>query len=114
MPYIVAMHPADDRSYATRAEQIAAVSLTRRAVATLDSACEVALDLAITQYVEPDMRPSWANACRRLPVEGGTVGPLPDGTVIDVAYVGWATLERATDPGLSRDAILAAYNAAQR
>jgi hypothetical protein len=77
--------------------------IERRAVATLDEAKG-----AVIRELAPriDSAFEWD-----LGLEGGTVGPLPDGTVIEVAYAGWATLERATDPGLSRDAILDAYNA---
>jgi hypothetical protein len=58
-----------------------------RAATTLTKAHEVAVDFAITQYVEPDMRSSWANACRRIPEAGGTIGPLPNGVVIHMEPV---------------------------
>jgi len=51
---------------------------TRTAVATLDEARAVALDvLGDHGYVEP----------LNLPADGGTVGPLADGTVIEVRRV---------------------------
>jgi hypothetical protein len=77
MPYIITMHTDE----------------AEHAVTTLDEAREAAVNLAITRYVEPDMRPSWADACRRLPVEGGTIGPLPNGRVIKVERTSWAELE---------------------
>jgi hypothetical protein len=46
----------------------------------------------------------------------GTIGPLPDGTVIQVQRVDWFTLKCRSDVpvslnGVSHDTILAAYNA---
>ena len=54
----------------------------------------------------------------RLPGAGGTIGPLPDGTVIEVERIGWDDLSRALgwnpDLALHRKAeIIDAYNAAQ-
>ena len=44
MPYIITTHPAEDPSFATRAEQILAEGLSNRAVATLEEAQEAAHD----------------------------------------------------------------------
>jgi hypothetical protein len=77
-------------------------TIPRRAVATLEEAFGVDL--------------------RHLPVEGGTIGPLPGGTVIKVeptmygALRGWLTahgVEFVSEPGDDGASVLAAYNAAQ-
>jgi hypothetical protein len=61
-------------------------SVSRRAVATLEEAHCVAYDIA-----EPGPRGERHNhqAALLLPESGGTVGPLPGGTVIEVKPVEW-------------------------
>jgi hypothetical protein len=82
---------------------------TRRAVATLDEA-QYALDLAIEEHGGSiDAYPDISKA------RHGTVGPLPDGTVIEVELVDWSHIWNAVAPladGLYAEAI-DAYNAAQ-
>jgi hypothetical protein len=66
--------------------------LSRRAVATLDEA---------TEALDAHMKSAGANGDWRLVAickvseSGGTVGPLPDGTVIEVERVEWDYLRRA-------------------
>lgn len=96
---------------------------SRVAVATLDEA----RDLAVT--VVGDRRaadptetidtlelasPRWDDRCtdaQRLPAEGGTVGPLPDGTTIAVDPAGW---DRLRDESGWRRAAVVAFNADNR
>ena len=52
-----------------------------------------------------------------LPAEGGVIGPLSDGYVIDVTLIGWPELaaqvqDRIPDPNPSENAIIDAYNGA--
>lgn len=102
MPYIVTIHPTIDGAgqTTTRLEE---ELTTRRAVATLDEA----LDRSLVA------REKWAT----LESDGGTIGPLPDGTVIEVERVRWSDInpDMDADPQGPEDAEieLAAYNAAQ-
>ena len=59
--------------------------VTRRAVATLDEARTAVADIVRQRY--PDRHPKTLMVRAALtmrPEQGGTVGPLPDGTVIEV------------------------------
>jgi hypothetical protein len=82
--------------------------VTRTAVATLDEARK-----HITRNAPQDLRKRVA----ALDQSGGTVGPLPDGTVIEVRPVMHvelareAGLGRRDTPMMSDAAILAAFNA---
>ena len=71
---------------------------TRAAVATLEEARELAYDRIVhtPEYTRVTGFPTleWTHA--RLPEAGGTVGPLPDGTVIEVRPASWADLDTAT------------------
>lgn len=58
-------------------------SSVRRAVATLDEALSAA---AAELHAHDPARPH-ALTLTALPAHGGTVGPLPDGTVIEVKHV---------------------------
>ena len=109
MPYIITTTP--DPIYAGRAQSFDAFP-TRTAVATLDEAREIMDPL--------DVRP--AETAIAL-TNDGTVGPLPDGTVIEVRQASWFELRRMTGraPGesLGADAqetranVLAAFNGSQ-
>jgi hypothetical protein len=101
--------------------------VSRRAVATLEEARIYASTWITDRWssspafargdgdlYRPETRPMVAQA-DALPESGGTVGPLPDGTVIEVEVIWWEDLrERA---GLDRDALtldaqtIAAFNA---
>ncbi len=67
------------------------------AVATLDEAREAAaatVNAAWTDRDDAGIRPHYRmrNRALNLPGEGGTVGPLPDGTVIEVRKINGYTL----------------------
>lgn len=90
MPYIITT--TDTRLYAddptAEFEPGAKPVQTRIAVATLEEARNLCLDLTVR---------SWVSS---VPIEniteaGGTVGPLPDGTIIEVRQVTTAELEDA-------------------
>lgn len=78
-PYIVTTsEPFDAAVHCTRP------AFTRRAVATLDEAREVIRQIAWDRPPGQTPTPDDAMAIHALPESGGTVGPLPDGTVIEV------------------------------
>jgi hypothetical protein len=104
--------------------------LSRRAVATLDEARKVCHDAVLaselpTHEVMDPAHDRFYDAALTLP-DGGTVGPLPDGTVIEVEATTWADLASASviDPAVRnravngdtamRQRILDAYNAQQK
>jgi hypothetical protein len=82
MPYIITtLHPwADANEPARRAR-------TRTAVATLEEAQDIVTE--DLQHFDFDAFPDHplADGIPALPESGGTVGPLPDGTVIEVERV---------------------------
>lgn len=84
----------------------------RRAVATL-AAARFAAEVAMVDHqrdtgVKPDPR-QHVYAARTLPESGGKIGPLPDGTVIEVEPVTFKALAELT--GHSAGDPIAAYNA---
>ena len=84
--------------------------ITRTAVATLDEARTVAYFAC--DRAKPYEDPFKDEACD-LPTEGGTIGPLPDGTVIEVREVLWGDLADQADcypVPWSHDKILSAFN----
>ena len=94
---------------------------SRIAVATLEEARKTASHTvmrASVGHAAGDWRAVKFGA-RELPESGDTVGPLPDGTVIEVRAVSWMDLKIHTDlPGdphglLSESTILDAFNAVQ-
>jgi hypothetical protein len=87
------------------------VKVTRRAVATLDEAQDGCYWIAVDHGTTSEGAASIA-----IPHDGGTIGPLPDGTVIEVERVSLAAL--AGSPVAQYNArhtaeIIDAYNAAQ-
>ena len=67
----------------------------RRAVATLAEARDAAFYEVRKDDPKHDDPPEYAVAeqlARLLPEAGGTIGPLPDGTVIEVEYVSYGNL----------------------
>lgn len=98
MPYIITTRRSYEQRPGTNDLGQTVEQTTRRAVATLDEAREaarLAVHAAHAAYGQ-----SWNNRWEGWAVTewyighdaGGTVGPLPDGTVIDVARVGWRSL----------------------
>ena len=93
MPYIITTHtvavasltPSRNRSGGTAS----------RAVTTLDEARATAIE--VVDRLPGDGYNEWHAEADNLPDAGGTIGPLPDGTVIEVARVEWEPF--ATDIG---------------
>jgi hypothetical protein len=123
-PYIVTTKRPTEPDAIVRPERIASVS--RRAVATLEEARRYALTVADEHEGE-----MWSPAMLAAVYEfggEGTVGPLPDGTVIEVEQATWRMLwEQSGLPGTAmttlrdaergdrgaQDHIIDAYNARQ-
>jgi hypothetical protein len=121
MPYIITTTTPGPRYSALanpRAYSRSVPDVTRTAVATLEEARE-AVERKI-RYLHahapedhPDYRPFIPD---ELPDSGGTVGPLPDGTVIEVRQAPWRVI--ATEVGAPGDPltdkaqaqVLAAFN----
>jgi hypothetical protein len=84
--------------------------VSRHAVATLDEARETAL-----RAVGERRDMYYCEMEDAVPESGGTVGPLPDGTVIEVEQARWIDLIHASTATTdsSDQAILDAYNARQ-
>lgn len=119
-PYIV----TTKRRWADAASNTAGTQLaSRRAVATLEETREVADDAVFAAFDRDRKRPgdelpppymALSIDARDLPESGGTVGPLPDGTVIEVERTGWTDLLMAAHITGGSDAqILDAFNARQ-
>ena len=121
MPYIITTLPEfqGDRANGAGFKQ----NVTRTAVATLDEARDVCWK-ALADVPRYGLQEAAINSAQvhDLTAEGGTVGPLPDGTVIEVQAVCWNwIIGMADDAGIDTDAvhedggdlaILAAYNGA--
>jgi hypothetical protein len=109
MPYIIETKtPARDRILGKQWHHV-----DYTAVATLDEARSHAG--ALCDHWNADYQP-FEREARRLPESGGTIGPLPDGTVIEVRQV--SRNELSAEGGYptpyfkSTDALIAAFNAA--
>lgn len=99
------------------------LSVHRRAVATLDEARERCFR-AWGPFDHPDgrdvnQRVPYLDSVRALPDSGGTIGPLPDGTVIEVERVTYDDLGGALSAGawlpegpLTEPDLIAAFNEA--
>lgn len=129
MPYIITTMPREWRDYAAQHGTDDAVQrggmnpVTRRAVATLDmetlkqeaKRAQSAMIFGVERIAQIE----------RAVETGGTIGPLPDGTVIEVALVAWDELAsragiylreylRIGNPRPSeQQRVINAYNAAQ-
>jgi hypothetical protein len=120
MPYIVTTKRDDGPKLGWI---VGVPSCSRRAVATLEEAVsEVkrAVKVIATETGRVAATTEQAMAIVALPESGGTVGPLPDGTVIEVEPKLWRDLvDEAYGPNLrnflhlSEDEILAAFNTQQ-
>lgn len=116
MPYIIETRcplPGDPYGDWTEADDAAEAKNTRRAVATLDEARSIVYG-AIGENDDPPYFDGHF-AADSLDEQGGTIGPLPDGTTIEVQALDWSALaERAyADGGWSMKPvkILNAFNA---
>lgn len=115
MPYVITTKtPASLCSDAEPACQCpdpdgCATVTTRRAFATLNEAMRD----VIAEYEAATGKPVPPRF--GLFASGGTVGPLPDGTVIEVERVDWPRLAGGIDGGayMPEAEIIAAFNAAQ-
>jgi hypothetical protein len=122
MPYVITTKgPSTIPGVGTLREAVE----SRRAVATLEEASEACCEIidAIPgiddeHRHDPKLQPAY-----RLSECGGTVGPLPDGTVIEVERVSWLTLSsRVPDTDQAAgwlmfnewDKVLDAFNARER
>jgi hypothetical protein len=111
MPYVITTGASWGKNLGAR-DKYAVTS--RRAVATLADARAAANDAIYRGEGESDHAHHWqpfyvdADA---LPEHGGRVGPLPDGTVIEVEPLDWRALRKWEHLPVA-DAI-DAYNAAQ-
>ena len=107
-PYIVTVRrPPSGRMRVFRDE-------SRRAVATLDEAREIA-EGYVTEKADGEEYNRALDQVEDMPESGGTVGPLPDGTVIEVERREIQSLwPHNTDSMDKSDAeIIAAFNEAQ-
>lgn len=118
-PYIVKTRSVRIGQSAQVRNMRGAFVLSRRAVATLDEA---------RMHVWRTVSLQAAYAVSALPESGGTVGPLPDGTVIEVEATTWVQLCLDADlpvrtyvawpadevPEANKQRILDAYNAKQK
>lgn len=94
MPYIITTGPGGRFGYPADRPHPGDELATQHAVATLDEARDF-----IATGIDPndsDSRDHYADV-RALDENGGTIGPLPDGTVIEVKRVGWFDLADLTD-----------------
>jgi hypothetical protein len=108
MPYIIETRMAAEPPNQDVA--VRAAVLSRIAVATLDEARREGRRIMANAG-------EWSTAdIDELPESGGTVGPLPDGTVIEVRQAGYVEIAAAVDnkpaTWTSEQSILAAFNAA--
>ena len=115
MPYVITATRVAERNF----EEQPLHTITRRAVATLYEAREQTDD-SVFEAFERERRPDaemppeyyeLSTQARKLPGHGGTIGPLPDGAVIEVAPITWASIMSAQviEAG-AYDAAIDAYN----
>ena len=107
MPYIITTKRLMPHDAGARAHN--SDDWPRTAVATLDEARHEAWGVVQGRNWMTDVSAYQAvsDEARALPTEGGTVGPLPDGTVIEVAPMGWHP------DGLTDAEAVVAFNEAQ-
>lgn len=118
MPYIITPCPRG-----CRAEDME----HRTAVATLDDARQASWQIVEDQslssgpsYGSEDEAMATFRAAHKMSEHGGTIGPLPDGYVIDVQCVTWTELAALAEPdapsaqysqAVTNDEILTTFNA---
>lgn len=88
-------------------------TLSRRAVATLDEARHIAWQAA---GCGDELRFDARAIDDALPEAGGTIGPLPDGTMIEVKRIGPIALQRLAhaSPAWTLKQVIDAFNGARR
>lgn len=121
MPYVITTRNTDPRQRMAVEPNGRWTDVTsRRAVATLDEAREAARETIYRQEMSGRANdPQFVKVARefhRIDDEGGTVGPLPDGTVIEVEWVTLAAMAGSPvanyNPAHTAE-IIDAFNAAQ-
>ena len=126
MPYIITTSTPPTGTPRERTAYTMWGTVTRTAVATLDEA-RMAVASIYDGFTYTDVETAMDNCweAENLPEAGKTIGPLPDGTVIEVARADWMDFERMVVPGPVaaavpittfddddyRDALIRAYNA---
>ena len=121
MPYIISTGYHAKRSPDDLPDVSLWVEETAHAVATLDEAREAAaaVTAAVIDVVGPGLGPDdpirgeWLDcldAIDALPENGGTIGPLPDETIIEVQEASWSYLVLNRRTAAMETAVLDAYN----
>jgi len=107
MPYIITTYERGE-VYGT---PNAVKTKSRVAVATLEEAREKVSDLCKIPTEHPPRQ-----ILEAIDEKGGTIGPLPDGTIVEAVWVSWSALgyEHGNSANAeTRREYIAAYNAAQ-
>lgn len=86
MPYIITMTPRCECG-----EHHHGSDGTKRAVATIEQARDAAADIIYRQH-DGTSHFDHFDAATYMPDTGGSIGPLPNGTVIEVRAVSWPEL----------------------
>jgi hypothetical protein len=89
MPYVLTTKQSDERT-GPSGEPSRVEFVSRRAVATLEDAQDAVVQELHDLLDEPTH--DQERAANTLPASGGTVGPLPDGTIIEVERMLWSSL----------------------
>jgi hypothetical protein len=110
MPYVITTTRTVMGGYTLPGERESAEYVTRHAVATLDEARTAAIEATGGAFSIAEHEAS-LDAVAAFTESGGTVGPLPDGTVIRVARLPIDQMQ--THFGQSIADACDAYNAAQ-
>lgn len=119
MPYIITTKPRPRLKW--HGSCVPGVE-SRRAVATLEEAQDAVPEMMHGRHnLDVAAIASTAHALISLPDSGGTIGPLPDGTEIEVSPATWHDLIDAIGGGIpqlpetpeERAEIIDAYNAVQ-
>lgn len=114
MPYLVTMHPVHAERSMPRGQRVG------RAVATLEDAQAYVSGVVSARTTSADNRGARKTAADRLwslPESGGEIGPLPDGTLVEIDYVNWADMAKSIGKPYSEydwraDELIDAFNAA--
>jgi hypothetical protein len=88
MPYIIETRTAEEHDGEFFYHP---ADTSRVAVATLDEARTAAWDAACATGIV-GLVGQWRRQAENLPEQGGSVGPLPDGTTIEVKQIRWEVL----------------------
>lgn len=107
MPYIITEYRNGPWPHTSHQRDIR----SQHAVATLKGVYPAtALNISETCY-HPSTRRKFQRRLAALPESGGTIGPLPDGTLIEVEQVSSKELRQRAGFGLTPKEIVDAFNA---